>query len=299
MKKMLRFSILAFFLAVPPLYAQETATHWIKLGDDFHRDISGLVCLEKTDDGGSFLVAHDNKYSNETRIGLVVLSGDHLEYSPVPWPTGVTKLVDIEAFTAMPDGEGYLITTSKGDAAWLKIGGDPLAISSVETFKLPVDPRPKPQIEGLYLFKRGENEWLIYADRGSDDRPGTLAYSKFIRDKMKVKLLGCVKISVPWPTMSEVRHISDLLITDDGTLYISAASEPSNDGPFDGAIYIAGAFRVDDENQLQFDSKPLSEALYRFPGKKIEGFDILPGENGGFVVGTDDENLGSYLGIIK
>lgn len=265
---------------------------WVKVGDDFNRDISGLVLLGETAEGPVMLVAHDNKYEDEDRIARVTIRGDSVEYHPFSWPGGIKKPVDIEAMTFTPDRHGLYITTSKGDAAWIAVDYVKKAITEVKRFVLEVPEVQRAQIEGLQVVELGSKTWIVWGHRGSDGHPAILHWGAFDEKTLTVTPISSTYLHVPWPTLSEVRHLSDLHITSDGTLYISSASEASNDGPFDGAIYEAGKFAVLDNN-LRFQVAPMKEALHRFPGRKVEGFDRT--KEGVFFLGTDDENLGSFV----
>jgi hypothetical protein len=77
-------------------------------------------------------------------------------------------------------------------------------------------------------------------------------------------------------------------------LYVTAASEATDDGPFDGACYIAGAFRLEEETPRFVKNDP-PVRVFEARGFKIEGFDFIRGGEGGIVYGTDNENEGAFL----
>ncbi|MCB2200744.1 hypothetical protein KQI63_15170 [bacterium] len=289
---MLRFVLLMLFALHSLSVAAAPLDEWVKIGDDYNRDISGLVMLGETAEGPVMLVAHDNKYEDEDRIARVTIRGDSVEYQPFSWPEGVKKPVDIEAMTFAPDRHGLYITTSRGDAAWIAVDYVKKAVTEVKRFVLEVPEVQRPQIEGLQVVELGGKTWIVWGHRGSDGHPAILHWGSFDEKTLTVTPISSTYLHVPWPTISEVRHLSDLHITLDGTLYISSASEASNDGPFDGALYKAGKFTALDDN-LRFQVTPLKEALKRFPGRKVEGFDRT--KEGIYFLGTDDENLGSFV----
>ncbi len=66
-----------------------------------------------------------------------------------------------------------------------------------------------------------------------------------------------------------VRHVSDLKVDPAGVLFIAAATDPGDDGPFQSAVYVAGVFDVDDTGvALRQNSQLVS--LSRFDAHKVE-----------------------------
>ncbi|MEA5556221.1 hypothetical protein [Nodularia spumigena] len=51
-------------------------------------------------------------------------------------------------------------------------------------------------------------------------------------------------------------------------------------------------------NKILWRQNPEFTPLHRSNYRKIEGIELVPGANGGVVLGTDDENLGSYVYIM-
>ena len=89
-------------------------------------------------------------------------------------------------------------------------------------------------------------------------------------------------------------HISDLKVDPTGVLFISSAKDPGNDGSFESAVYIADVFNSD-RNQIRFRQNSELVPLYRFDEHKIEAIELVPGQTGGVIFGTDDENRGSSI----
>jgi hypothetical protein len=83
-----------------------------------------------------------------------------------------------------------------------------------------------------------------------------------------------------------------------GIIYITSASDPGNDGPFQSGVYVAGylGFRG---NKIAWRQNPQLFPLYRCDYHKIEAIELVPGAEGGAIVATDDENLGSYVYILS
>jgi hypothetical protein len=92
-----------------------------------------------------------------------------------------------------------------------------------------------------------------------------------------------------------VRHVSNIKIDTSGAAFVTATSDPGDDGPFASAFYYAGAFHSNDKGKLSFSQPAVLTPLFRFDYHKVEGFTLVPGTDGGIVFGTDDENLGSAI----
>jgi hypothetical protein len=267
-----------------------------QFGVDFSRDVSGMVTLDRTRDDAIFLVAHDNKYPDEDRLGIVAFIGNQKPtYRALQWPEGVTKPVDIECLAVCPDGKSYIIMTSRGHAMHLSIDESFREITILHEFKVPVGTLERPELEGFSLQVCKGDTFAFWGDRGSDDRPATVFWGRFDFQSCEVRVQGQVELKVPWPTLKEVRHLSELRVDNAGILCLTAASEASDDGPFDSAFYVAGSFQKSDNGSLQFVKSNPMVPLSRFPGHKVEAFDLIPGPNGGAVFATDDEHEGSAI----
>ncbi|MEH2082179.1 MAG: hypothetical protein V7K89_20040, partial [Nostoc sp.] len=114
--------------------------------------------------------------------------------------------------------------------------------------------------------------------------------------KYQITLAGSANLKVPFPS-GNVRHISDIKVDPVGIVYITSASDAGDDGPFQSAVYVAGylGFRG---NKIVWRQNSQFVPLYRSDYHKIEGMELVPGAEGGVIVGTDDENLGSYVYIV-
>jgi hypothetical protein len=273
---------------------------WHKIGHDYNIDISGIVCIEHDENESKFIVVHDNKYPDEVRIGVVTYnvktSKTGPTYYPLQWDDNFEKPIDIETLARHPDGIGFFMLTSKGQGTHFDVSDDLKSISILRTFKVPIPVEHRPNIEGFQVIPFIDTWWVFWGDRGSNDRPANLFWGRMDPQTFEIEIVNQTTIKVPWPTLDEVRHLSELRVDSAGVLYISCASEGSDDGPFDGAVYVAGVFKPDGQNLRFVRSFPMVP-LFRFPGYKIEAFDLVPGENGGIVCATDNENLGSHIFI--
>ncbi len=273
---------------------------WHKIGYDYNFDVSGIVCLKHDEIESIFLVVHDNKYPDEDRVGIVTFIADKADqdptYLPLKWDNNFEKPIDIETLSRHPNGDGFLMLASRGRGLHFRVSEDLESIKIITAFKVPIPVEHTPNVEGFQVIPFIDTWWVFWGDRGSNDRPANLFWGRMDQQSLEVEIVNQTTIVVPWPTSDEVRHLSELRVDSAGVLYISSASEGSNDGPFDGAVYVAGVFKPDGQNLRFVRSFPMVP-LYRFPGYKIEGFDLVPGENGGIVCATDNENLGSHIFI--
>jgi hypothetical protein len=100
-------------------------------------------------------------------------------------------------------------------------------------------------------------------------------------------------VQVPSP-ISAVRHISDLKVDPVGILFITSAADNGDDGPFESVVYVAGAFEMRDR-KITFQQNSQLVPLSRFNYHKVEAIELVPGRDGGVIVGSDDENMGSSV----
>lgn len=80
-----------------------------------------------------------------------------------------------------------------------------------------------------------------------------------------------------------------------GAIFITSASDPGNDGPFASAVYFAGTFNINNSQKITFAPSRAMTRLFTFDYHKVEGFEFVPGADGGIAFGTDDENLGAAI----
>ncbi len=210
------------------------------------------------------------------------------------------KPVDIESLSRHPDGDGFFCVTSKGVGAHLRVDDSLARVEVVETFTvpLPLESGEAPEAEGFSVVNLDGIYWACWADRGSDERTATVFWGHFDPTTYAFQVVDHAQVKVPYPTISELRHISELRVNGSGVLYISSAAEGSNDGPFAGAFYVAGVFRYNEARDGFFLHQQNPKVpLHRAPGQKIEAFDLVPGPDGGIVFATDNEHQGSSIWV--
>lgn len=272
---------------------------WFDVGGTFERDISGLTVVHADSQRVLSVVVHDNKYPDEVRFGLLGVSRDgEVRYRPLAWPEEMLKPVDLESLSAHPDGDGSLLAlTSKGVGAHVRINDERTAVEVIATFEVPLPVEHRPEAEGFVLWRAADSTlWALWGDRGSDEIAGTLFWGRFNPENYGIAVEGSQRIRVPWPTTPEVRHLSELRVDAAGVVMITSASEASNDGPFDGAVYVAGTVQAMGDELLFTNCEPLV-AVQRFPGRKLEALDMIGSSDSGLILGTDNENQGSAIYI--
>jgi hypothetical protein len=268
--------------------------------------ISGMVMVEQhradatTPAHTTYLVVHDNKRPEEGRLALVTIQGDEPpQYRALPWP-GDNPPVDLEALTTVPgQANSFMAVSSAGTVYHIRLNATYTAVSLVKVLDLPGVTRSS-NFEGFALQRIGAVLLAVWGDRGADERPAVLYWSRLDLGSYKFSPVHSLPLRAPWPLSAhaappaEVRHISDLKVDTTGALFVSSAADPGDNGPFQSALYLAGAFSINND-QIAFLPSLNPLLLGRFPYHKIEAFDLVPGSNGGLIFATDDENMGSSI----
>lgn len=264
--------------------------------------ISGMALVEKPLDWMScpptacFAIVHDNKKPGEGRIAILnVEDKNNPLYLPVSWDKSSAFPIDLEAIDRVPETEisTFMAVSSNGKAYYFSFADD-RNLKLIDSFQLPNLPDDT-NIEGFALQNIDGTLLAVWGHRGSDRDPGIIYWGKLDLNTYEISQLGSTAFTVPWPS-DRVRHISDLKVNPAGILYVTSASDPGDDGPFDSAVYAAGVFRVEGD-RLQFRENSSLAPLYRLEGHKVEALELLPGISGGTILGTDDENQGSSIYI--
>lgn len=267
---------------------------WLRVGSGITFGISGMALVEQANNQANFLIVHDNKKPGENRLALLTVNSSKpdVEYLPLPWPNNVDLPVDLEAITRVPSrGNVALIAaSSQGRLYYFTIENNQLI--SMQVFDLPEIPQDS-NFEGLAVQEIDGQLVIVWAHRGEAKDPGVIYWGILDLNSQQISVQGSAKFTVPWP-QAQVRHISDLKVDPAGTLYVTSTTDTGDDGPFSSAVYVGGVFTVS-QSKVQFRVNPELAALYRFDGYKIEALELIPGENGGVIFGTDDENMGSSI----
>lgn len=296
----------ALFFTSQQVLAQE----WYPIRSGRLFGISGITLSARQGNSLSFLIVHDNKQEGQGRLASISFKGkEQPQYMPLKWSAKIPLPFDLEAITAVP-GENntpltgaservsirsepsFMALTSSGRIYHFRLNVFNRDISIDKVFNLPDIPN-KSNFEGFSLTKLDDTLLAVWAHRGKDEEPAIIYWGELDLKTYQISPIGSTNFKVPWP-LTNVRHISDLKVDPTGVLFISSAKDPGNDGPFESAVYIAGVFNSD-RHQVTFRQNPELVPLYRFDRHKIEAIELVPGQTGGVIFGTDDENRGSSI----
>ncbi|MBW4612403.1 MAG: hypothetical protein KME21_03835 [Desmonostoc vinosum HA7617-LM4] len=277
---------------------QVWAQDWRPVRGGITFGISGMALLEGQSNSWDFLIVHDNKQKNQGRLAIITIKGKNQpEYLSLNWPSNTELPSDLEALTSVPEKtkSTFIALGSSGKAYHIKVDPANKNVSLIKEFDLPNIP-PKSNFEAFSLQNIDGKLVAIWADRGDGEQPAIIYWGIFDLAKYQINLVGSANLRVPFPS-GNVRDISDIKVDQAGIVYITSATDGGDDGPFQSAMYVAGYLEYRG-NKIAWRQNPQLVPLYRFNYHKIEGMELVPGANGGVFVGTDDENLGSYVYIL-
>ncbi|MDQ8705196.1 hypothetical protein RCO28_22245 [Streptomyces sp. LHD-70] len=291
--------------AVATLALTATAAHtgaapeaaWRQVGDDAKTGISGLALTGSPTEDIEALVVRDNKKPGDSRIGqLSYEQGESGSASVAPIAWEGPEPVDLEAVEAVPGTPGeYVALASRGLVYHLR--ADDSGVKVLDVSPLPAI-NEGADFESFALTSQHGEMVAVWADRGAGaSRPATVFAAPFSFDAYGKASFGAVeqdrfRASAP---EGEVRHVSDIAVTDSGRILVSSASDAGDNGPFASAVSEAGTVTVDAAGsrvRLRIDSSPT--VLGTFGDRKIEALECLP-DSPEAVLGTDDENLGGFV----
>ncbi len=277
---------------------QVWAQDWRPVRGGIPFGISGIALIEQQRNTLDFLIVHDNKQKNQGRLAIISIKGNKQpEYFPLNWPNNIELPIDLEALTSVPEKTkfSFIALSSSGKAHYIRLDPAKKTISILKEFNLPGIIQGS-NFEAFGLQNIDGELVAIWADRGKREQPATIFWGVFDLSKYQITLAGSANLKVPFPS-GNVRHISDIKVDPVGIVYITSASDAGDDGPFQSAVYVAGYLGLP-SNKIAWHQNPQLVPFYRSNYHKIEGIELVPGAEGGVVVGTDDENLGSYVYIV-
>ncbi|HLO87729.1 MAG TPA: hypothetical protein VK203_22360 [Nostocaceae cyanobacterium] len=284
----------ALLLPTQPVLAQK----WLPVRGGILFGISGMALLQQQSDFLDFLVVHDNKKANQGRLAIIRVNGKNPpEYLPLNWPSNLNLPNDLEALTDIPgkNKSEFIALASAGKAYHLRWDAVNKNISIVREFNLPKIPLGS-NFEAFSLQSINNQLVAIWGHRGGGKKPAKIYWGTLNLEKYQITPLGSANFTVPFPS-GNVRHISDIKVDSAGIVYISAANDNGDDGPFQSAVYVAGYF-ISNGNQIVWQQNTQLFPIYRDNYHKIEGLELIPGAKGGLIVGTDDENMGASIYIV-
>jgi hypothetical protein len=280
-------------LAIPQ---QVQAYDWRPVRGGILYGISGMALVQEQDNSLDFLIVHDNKKKDEDRLAIISIKGKKQpKYSPVKWQDNTELPIDLESLTSIPDKKSFIALSSAGKAYEIKLDASKNNISVIQKFDLPKIPQGS-NFEAFALQNIDSKLVAIWAHRGEAEQSAIIYWGVLDLDKSQITQVDSANLSVPFPS-GNVRHISDLKIDTTGIIFISSASDSGNDGPFQSAVYVIGSVEFRN-NKLALQQNTQLVPLYRSNYHKIEGLELVPGAEGGVILGTDDENLGSYVYVM-
>jgi hypothetical protein len=271
------------------------AQQWRPVGGEIQFTISGLALLEEQSGSRSFLVVHDNKDKSLGRLAIITVKGEQSpQYFPLNWPSSTPLPMDLESITAVPGTSEptFMAAASAGKVYHFKLDASKQNISILKVFDFPNIPQGS-NFEGFALQKINGQLLAVWAHRGQDQQAAVIYWGKLDLNTYQITQMRSTQLTVPWP-VAAVRHVSDLRVDSAGVLFISSAADNGDDGPFESAAYVAGAFGIGAQ-QIMFQQNSQLIPLYRFNSHKIEAIELVPGETGGLIFGSDDENMGGSV----
>lgn len=291
---------IVIFSALLLISVQVWAQDWRPVRGGIPFGISGMALIEQQSNTNTldFLIVHDNKQKNQGRLAIISIKGKNQpEYFPLNWPNNIELPIDLEAITSVPEKTklSFIALSSSGKAYYIRLESANKTISVLKEFNLP-GITPGNNFEAFGLQNIDGKLVAIWADRGEREQPATIFWGVLDLAKYQITLAGSANLKVPFPS-GNVRHISDIKVDSVGIVYITSASDAGDDGPFQSAVYVAGYLGLRG-NKIAWQQNPQLVPFSRSNYHKIEGIELVPGAEGGVVVGTDDENLGSYVYIV-
>ncbi|MFJ7423235.1 hypothetical protein ACIQXD_32225 [Streptomyces uncialis] len=295
--------------AAPVAHAADpsAAGEWQPVGTGITGGASGLAVIENGANEGEpidLVMVRDNKKPGENRIATV----QYRHSSPplvreLPW-RGMEEPRDLEAVDAVPGQPGdFVALSSDGTAYHFTLDPDAAMVWGSS----PVPGRASgDNYESFALTRQHGRTIAVWATRGSSDaQPAQVRAAEYEPNSGAFgPASGPARFSVPDPLPvdgQEVRHASDIKIHADGTLLLTAASDPNiNSGPFASAVYRAGKVTSDTAGRIALELRPknrltpLASFNKEVDNRKIEAV-ACPANSGSGIVGTDDEDQGGSL----
>ncbi|MFC0624726.1 hypothetical protein [Kribbella deserti] len=260
---------------------------WVQVGTDINSGISGISVLSKSNGRIEALIVRDNKKPGQNRIARTTwIPGRTPVTEPLTWQGELP--IDLESIDPVPGHAGeFIVVASKGKGFHILV--EPGTATVLRTFQLPIG-QPGDDYESFALATVGGRLTALWADRGQDERLSKLYAASFDFATLTFGPAQTVTFRAPSPT-EFVRHISDLDVTADGSLVVSAAADPGDDGPFVSAVHVIGKVSAGPSLTL----RPKARTMDEYDDRKIEALACLTPSCTSMLLGTDDENLGGWL----
>jgi len=277
--------------------------------------ISGLARLE----GATYIAVHDVKTTGTTedagvRVSLIDFSShDAAKVAPmdIDWSLLGGELPnDLEAVCALPDhsNEFLIVESSYKEGKFGRIirlevakNGGAWSGKAVQTQHFPsIIPGTVDQeldnIEGCVAFNAGSRTSLVLGKRGKNGKDALLFTGDYFRDAADFVPAHVQGFATPFrdrPIPDDKRYCGELLIDGDRLLALSCEDTGNDDGPFESALYQIGT--ISSAAAIPVTIDVVKEALFEFPGHKIEALAPSPQAKYRFVAASDDENFGGAV----
>lgn len=274
----------------------ENTVQWHSLGEQKTLGISGIAPI----DSENFLVVHDGKKTEHPRLSIVTWKEDKQPVlKQIDWCNDSAPPIDLEAIAVIPNrSKEYLLLESKGKVTRIQLENNK-SCNTIAQFDLPTS-TAKSNMEGLALSCFTQKCVLVWAERGDDKQAAILSWSEFDIDRNIVAKPNKTpyQFNASYPSVNH-RSISDISLDNHGGVWVSSASDPGDNGPFESALYKLGIFK---EKISQIEWLPLSDNTspfikYQNENIKIEGISFITQDR--LIMGTDDENMGGKIAILN
>ena len=276
------------------------------------REFSGMAWLATEGAGETsreaFLVAHDLRDDEDERDeprlssvrtpvdtdGIEITSLTDVEFPDVP--------NDLESIAKLPGRNAALLVESNADgddpdpSIYVATWDDELNVEIAGAVPWPDTPEPLVNVEATAVAEVGGADRFLYAERaeGSDT-------TRIHMTDIEVGEDGSVTFGPEWTSVRftiaqppEARPASGMVIDGDGTVYVSAAFDPGDLGPFDSAVYEAATLSSEGASGAALTPLRPPVQLGRSNGLKIEALSLVDGQAPVFF-GDDDEDYGGLL----
>jgi len=314
-KNIFKFFMILILSSSFPVAADSYAGRWQDIGIS----LSGLAKMQTPRNNAtmSFVGVVDSKNSGETRVVIINLD-EHYRASRInaSWPGEQPR--DIESVAAIPNGntgtnQQFVAADSDGNF-WrftINSNGDvDNVLEGQKTLAQEGSTSSAEEIEsvGFFINQNSQKIKWVWAGRGSRDHSAYLFSADFHSSSNSIDYSDTHDFQIQetnfswlrptWSSDGDSRLISDLKVADDGAIYTSSAFDGGNNGPFSSVLYNLGVFEKSSEIDFsQTPFQPRTPTFAKGVGKKVEALEFLNGINAddGFLLGSDDENLGGFV----
>lgn len=261
----------------------------------------------------TYVVVHDlGSSSRQNRIAfLSVKQSGGVQYTPIKVDNWKSKVWpnDMESITVLPTGKNEILVGESG--YWGRRYGRLFHIKLTGNSGKVINIYPLPRLknngkpvgydnfEGLESFQYKNETILALGERGgSSAHPqGTVVFGVLNRKSKKIDwkkyqhLSFSVNAPGKWEINKRKRSIADIHIDDNQTIWISAAEDNGNNGPFKSVIFKVG--QIEKKSSLTVRQYSTINPLWICDGLKVEG---LSGKTSRISrsmlsIGTEDENF--------